>query len=85
MPRRRPYNDAHIAAVCRLLKAGSHSLREISRLVGLTRWSVALIAKDHPRRVERCPGCGGKLVQRPCVLCRTRQGTAWPGTAAKAR
>ena len=76
MPKQRPYDEAQVAEVCRLLAAG-YSQREISIQTGLSRWSISLIAREdfpkrHPAAAKgnRCPTCGGKLTLKFCVYCR---------------
>jgi hypothetical protein len=73
-----------VQSVQRLLAAGECSQREIARLTGVSRATVAGIAKgtrqilppgpiDEPAYpAERCAGCGG-LVVMPCLACLLRR------------
>jgi transcriptional regulator with XRE-family HTH domain len=69
-----------------LLADGRLSQREIARRAGLSRGSVANIARgriarrrpvperlDRPARPVRCPECGAR-VYPPCRACRVRRG-----------
>lgn len=55
------------------------SQREISRQVGVSVSTVNLLVSDKVRwrfrdcAPQRCPGCGGKVVRLPCVLCCARK------------
>jgi hypothetical protein len=70
-----PMKSAHIE---RLLQQGDLSQRQIARLAGVGRSSVAATAQgqrgdagEPESRPSRCPGCGG-LVLLPCRLCFVR-------------
>lgn len=73
--------------VLRLLAEKKLSHREISKTTGISRASIAAIAKGHRPRAAashipagdrqilgvpiRCPNCGGRINVIPCVLCGT--------------
>ena len=87
-PRRRPLDAEIVAAVRKLLRRGKLSQRRIAKLLGIAHGSVQAIAAGtwgrpvpwRRRRLktpEHCSGCGGKIIQKPCVLCLVR---ALPGT-----
>ena len=68
-----------------LLAEGASSQRRIARLTGISRGTIAAIAKGRRRPhepradeeeplgpIERCPGCGA-MVHMPCHACRIQQ------------
>ena len=75
-----------IKDVRRMLAKQHYSYREIAVLAGVSRSTVAHIAKNNQdptsagrtygdldsRKLERCKGCGG-LVEMPCLLCQARR------------
>jgi len=78
---------ATIRDVERLLEEGGASYRAIARLTGVSRGTVAMVARGRRRADDaldvpsdakplgpprRCPGCGG-MVEMPCKLCQTRE------------
>lgn len=78
----------HLAdKVLQLLHEGKHSQRQIARLTGVSRGTVAAIARgewharyhpplgedgDTPPPPTRCPDCGA-IVTPPCLACHVRQ------------
>lgn len=81
---------ATIEEIQRLLGQGDVSQREIARRIGVSRGTVAAVARgEYPRTrpktqieddtpsgpPQRCPGCGGN-VYMPCRLCRVRAALA---------
>jgi len=79
-------SEALVEAVRRRLAAGRESMRAIARATGVSRGTVANIARGKRRqrasrsadggepegRLERCPQCGA-ITPAPCRACRVRR------------